>query len=190
MSVDRIDSSKGYEKENIVMCLNCINMLKSNFSLNEIKKVFRSIYKKEKRKVYVKFRKVYEDAILPAKQTDKSAGYDCFVYKIEEFENHLKIYTGISVQPEEGFYSILTARSSLHKKGLMLYNNIGIIDADFTGEIIAILLKTKDYKEGNLKVGERFGQLILQELINFEIVEVDEFEKTQRGDGSFGSTGN
>lgn len=171
------------------MCLTCINMLKSNFSLDEIKKVFRSIYKKERKKVYVKFKKIYEDAQLPKRQTEKSAGYDCYAYKIEDFDNYIKVYTGISLQPEEGFYSILVPRSSLHKKGLMLYNNIGIIDADFTGEVVAILLKTKDYKDGNLKVGERFGQFILQELIHFDVVEVDNLEETERSDKGFGSTG-
>jgi hypothetical protein len=47
LSVDRIIPKNGYTKGNVVYCLNCLNMLKSNHDLNDVKKVFKAISLKE-----------------------------------------------------------------------------------------------------------------------------------------------
>lgn len=43
ISVDRINSNKGYTEDNVVYCLNCINTMKSNSDINDIHKVFKFI---------------------------------------------------------------------------------------------------------------------------------------------------
>lgn len=189
LSVDRFDSNKGYIKDNIVLCLNCINMLKSNFCFSKIKSVFKNIYMKEKSQLKLHVKKLYKDSIIPVKGTNASAGYDLYVNRIEEEDNFIKVYTGISVRPDIGFFLNLVPRSSIYKKGLTLYNNLGIIDQDFCGEIVGIFLKTKDFKSDNIKIGDRVLQLVPQEQHNMEIIEVDNIGQTDRGTGSFGSTG-
>lgn len=43
LSVDRLDSTKGYFKENIVLCLFCINNFKGEMSLLEFKEIINNI---------------------------------------------------------------------------------------------------------------------------------------------------
>lgn len=189
MSVDRIDSTKGYTKDNIVLCLNSINMFKAQHKLDDIKKVFRAIYMKEKNNIKVKIKKLYNDSQLPEQSDQYAAGYDLFVHRVEEDEYKIKIYTGISIQPELGFYFFLAPRSSAHKRGLILYNNLGIIDVNFTGELVGIFLKTKEYVKNTIQYGDRLLQLIPQEQIWVEPIEVDELSDTNRGTNGFGSSG-
>jgi len=189
MSVDRIDSTKGYTIDNVVLCLFSINMLKAHHDLSDIRTVFRAMYMKEKSNVVVKIKRLYETSILPKQSDPSAAGYDCFTHRIEETDTTLTVFTGISVQPEMGTYFMLVPRSSTHKRGLILYNNIGIIDSNYSGEIIAIFKKTSEYTEGSVSIGDRLVQLIPQEQIWADLVEVDDFNETDRSSFGFGSTG-
>ncbi len=189
LSVDRIDSLKGYTKENTVLCLNSINMLKSNHKLEDIQTVFKAIYMKQKNNIKVKCKKLFNDAKGLIKADDLAAGYDCYVHRFEETETTIKVYTGITIQPDIGYYFMLVPRSSTHKKGLIMYNNLGIIDVNYTGEIIAVFYKTNDYKSDTIKIGDRLVQLIPQEQIWVEFVESDTLSSTDRGTGGYGSTG-
>lgn len=135
----------------------------------------------------VKIKKLFDDSQLPTKGHLTDTGYDLYVHRVEDSGNFIKIYTGVAIQPESGYWFMLAPRSSSHKKGLSLYNNIGIIDNSYTGEIVGVFYKTKDYKELPKK-GDRLLQLIPQELIQAEFVEADQLSETERGDGGFGST--
>lgn len=187
LSVDRIDSSKGYTLENIVLCLNCINMLKAHHNLNDIKKVFKALMIKESVDISVKFKKLESGAQIPIKIDPLSSGYDLYVHRFEEFEEYVKVYTGIAIQPDSGYWFMLSPRSSSYKKGITLYNNLGIIDQNYTGEIIAIFLKTKSYS--GINIGDRLVQLVPQKVLNCNLVEVSELSSTERGNGGFGSSG-
>lgn len=46
LSVDKIDPDKGYIKNNVVFCLNCVNMFKSNHKLEDIKSVIEGLYER------------------------------------------------------------------------------------------------------------------------------------------------
>ena len=63
-----------------------------------------------------------------------------------------------------------------------------VCDEDYTGEYIVGL-----YNDSNtiqtVDPGERIAQLVFLPYINVNMIEVNELEKTQRGDSGFGSTG-
>jgi len=46
LSIDRVDNSKGYTIDNVVLCTSRFNTIKSNMSLEEIRKWMPSIYEK------------------------------------------------------------------------------------------------------------------------------------------------
>lgn len=188
-SIDRIDSKKGYTKDNVVFCLNSINMFKAEHNIDDIYNVFKYILINERNKVKFKFRKLNKNAKIPTKRSPFDAGYDIFVNRIEEYDNYIKIFTGIAFEPDPNYFALLVDRSSTHKRGLTLYNNLGVIDNNYRNEIIGIFLKTKDYIEGSVKVGDRLMQIIPQQQIDIIFEEVNELAETDRGTGSFGSTG-
>lgn len=99
------------------------------------------------------------------------------------------IRTGIQVAIPEGYVGLLVVRSSLGTKlGLSLANNVGVIDADYRGEVLACLRNSTGETQV-LKLGERFCQLVVMPVNIDPWVEVDDLDDTQRGAGGFGSTG-
>lgn len=188
LSVDKIIPEKGYTKGNVVLCLNCVNKFKCNYSLDDLKKVFKSIFIKESPKISLKIKKLYPDSISPKRNSPSDAGIDLYVHRVEDCGHYIKVYSGVSIQPEVGYFTFLAPRSSSYKKGLSLFNNLGIIDNSYTGEIIGLFLKEENYEEP--KPGDRVLQLIAQKQVFFEPVWVDELDETDRNKNGFGSSGN
>ena len=118
---------------------------------------------------------------------DTDAGIDLAVvsYKSTDFEDIYLFDTGISVQPDEGYYTQLCERSSMYKQEAHLVNSIGIIDHEYTGNIKAPIAceNPKDL------IGKRILQLTVHKQPKVELVEVDELSDTQRGSKGFGSSG-
>lgn len=98
------------------------------------------------------------------------------------------IPTGVRVCIPLGYVGLLVARSSLHKKGLILSNGIGVIDSGYTGEI-KVPLKNLSAGNANVECGERIAQLIVLPCVLPEFVKVSDLAETERGEGGFGSTG-
>ncbi|TSC73647.1 MAG: deoxyuridine 5''''-triphosphate nucleotidohydrolase, partial [Parcubacteria group bacterium Gr01-1014_44] len=46
----------------------------------------------------------------------------------------VRVPLNVAIEPPPGFMVMLAARSSLHKKGLMLANSVAIGDTDFSGD--------------------------------------------------------
>ena len=142
---------------------------------------------------------------MPKYETPASAGADlhaCFILAEEEKKKESKpcvmirpgetafIPTGISVALPEGCVGLIYARSGLAcKKGLAPANKVGVIDADYRGEVGVILYNTgKDYFEIN--PGDRIAQLVLHRYVTAVPEFVVEIPKdTERGEGGFGHTG-
>ena len=164
-----------------------------------------------------KIKKLREEAVVPKKAHDSDVGYDLYAvdyelkvenYKMETNHVQVKLYTGISVTPPEGYYFEIMPRSSVSKTPLMLANSVGIIDPDYTGELIVKLNFVSsfelDYTQYELdgyhkylrsfldpKKGKlwKCAQLVLRKKESCEWEVVDSLDETQRGDGGFGSTG-
>jgi dUTP pyrophosphatase len=156
--------------------------------MQDIEKVFRALILKKDYMIETKIKKLYKDSKLPSQKSPEDAGYDLYVHRVEDKGSYLKVYSGIALQPEIGKFFMLAPRSSSFKKGLTLYNNLGIIDQNYTGEVVAIMYKTFDYIS-EPKVGDRLVQLVPQQQYKLNIVEVDDFEQTDRNANGFGSSG-
>lgn len=134
------------------------------------------------------FKKTNPAALAPQKSRNSDSGYDLhLVEKISEGVSFVKYNTGIQVQPPEGMYFDMVVRSSLHKKGYMLANNVGIIDNEYRGDIIVVLYKMHDKVE-ELELPYRAVQIIPRHVIHRDFIEVPELDETSRGAGGFGST--
>lgn len=130
------------------------------------------------------------------KGTKDSAGIDVFSVEDVSIERggFKLVNTGVTVQPERNdLVGLLFLRSSMASKGLILMNSVGIIDADFTGEI-KMIIGNLFFKNGldttyHIKKGDRIGQLIYVQYEQMNLEEVLVLRETKRGTGGFGSTG-
>lgn len=136
----------------------------------------------------IKFNKSRVDAVLPSITDIHASGIDLtIIEKVKDFTGDTALYTtGIKVKPPEGYYFMLVGRSSISKSGYSLANGIGIIDENYIGEILVPLRK---HTTDELSLPNRIVQLVLLPKLNFEFIEVDSLEDTERGSGGFGSTG-
>lgn len=128
---------------------------------------------------------------LPEYKTDQAAALDLYA-RVDTTIFPQKIgYVPLNIALElpKDHWALLAARSSLHKKGLMMANGIGVGDEDFCGdndEYRAVLLNFTN-QEVMVKKGDRIVQLII---LPREIVKVEEVEKLGNQDrGGLGSTG-
>lgn len=141
----------------------------------------------------VKIKKLNENAIIPTYGTEYSAGADLYALldstvEIAPHETTF-IHTGISVEIPEGYCGLVFARSSMGaKRGLAPANKVGVIDADYRGEIM-VALHNHSEKIANVEPGERVAQLAIVPFLKAEFEEADELSDTVRGNGGFGSTG-
>lgn len=90
--------------------------------------------------------------------------------------------------------AVILPRSGLgHKKGLVLGNSAGLIDADYTAQCFVSAWNRNPVESGldiTINPGDRIAQMLFLPVIRPAFVVVDEFtEQSERGDGGFGSTG-
>ena len=111
---------------------------------------------------------------------------DCFDRVHIAPHETIKLPTGWAFQPPEGYMLQILQRSGLASKGLIPLG--GILDEDYTGEVIVIMLNTTD-KYLSINNGDRIAQMAIRPYYQAEFELVDELDKTERGDGAFGSTG-
>lgn len=111
---------------------------------------------------------------------------DCFQRLYIAPHETVKIPTGWAFQPESGYMLQLLQRSGLASKGLICVG--GILDEDYTGEVIVIMLNTTD-NYLSINNGDRIAQMAARPYYQAEFEEVDKLDETERGTSGFGSTG-
>ena len=118
------------------------------------------------------------------------AGLDLYVLQDDTFKagETKKIKLGISCENQDGKGYFLFPRSSISKTPLRMANSIGLIDAGYRGEIMAVCDNIKDY-DFSIKKGDRLFQIVSSDLSDIEFTIVNELSDTTRGTGGFGSTG-
>ncbi|GAY31020.1 deoxyuridine 5'-triphosphate nucleotidohydrolase [Prevotella sp. MGM2] len=130
---------------------------------------------------------------LPQYATPMSAGMDLRAFTDEPItimpgERKL-IHSGINIQLPEGYELQVRPRSGLAlKHGITLTNAPGTVDADYRGDVGAIVhnLGTEPFIVNN---GDRICQIVAKEYVKIEWEETDSLDSTERGEGGFNSTG-
>jgi dUTP pyrophosphatase len=128
---------------------------------------------------------------LPKYQTAGAAGFDLYARETVEIPagEVRRVPLNVAIELPEGYWALMAARSSLHKKGVQLVNGIGVGDLDFRGdqdEYQAALLNFTD-KTQVIERGERLVQMII---LPYKQVELEQMKSLGSDDrGGFGSTG-
>ena len=90
----------------------------------------------------VRVKKLRENAVLPSYGSDYAAGadlYACNAVTVEPGATEF-VQTGLALEVPAGYAGLVYARSGLAcKKGLAPANKVGVIDADYRGEIMVAL---------------------------------------------------
>ena len=96
--------------------------------------------------------------------------------------------TGLRLAIPAGFEGQVRARSGLARRGLILPNAPGTIDADFRGEVLVLLLNAGS-EAVTLRHGDRIAQLVVAPVARATFALAESLDETERGAGGFGSTG-
>jgi len=97
--------------------------------------------------------------------------------------------TGIAMALPEGWEAQIRPRSGLAAKfGVTVLNSPGTIDADYRGEIKAILIN-HGTEEFVIRRGDRIAQMVIAPVWQATFEETSSLDETVRGEGGFGSTG-
>lgn len=135
---------------------------------------------------------------LPKYQTAMAAAIDLFAcldapLQLAPQAAAVLVPSGIALHMNNAHLcAVILPRSGLgHKKGLVLGNSVGLIDADYTAQcFISVWNRNPSGEAITIQPGERIAQMMFLPVVRPEFNVVNEFSTTsQRGGGGFGSTG-
>jgi len=133
----------------------------------------------------------FEGLSLPEHQTVWSSGLDLPAAEdmvIEKGERVL-VPTGLKIAIPPGFEGQVRPRSGLSlKKGVIIPNSPGTIDADYRGELKVILWNLGE-EAFAIKKGDRIAQLVIAPVVKVDFDIVEKLDNTNRNAGGFGHTG-
>ena len=137
-----------------------------------------------------KVKRLHPDATLPTRAHEHDAGWDLYALEGAQLGPGCikKIRTGVAVGVPVGQVGDVRPRSGLASAGITVANSPGTVDAGYTGEV-KVLLTNRTHKRFIISPGDRIAQLVFTYINTQPLVEVDELDATERGEGGFGSTG-
>ncbi len=131
---------------------------------------------------------------LPEYATDGSAGIDMRACLDEPLEvragdTHL-LPTGIAIYiGDPALAAVLLPRSGLgHKHGIVLGNLVGLIDADYQGQVF-VSCWNRSRQSFTIQPGERIAQMVFIPIVRAHFEVVESFQESARGAGGFGHSG-
>lgn len=155
-------------------------------------------------KATVEIKAFREDAIIPKKATESAAGYDLCAWLKDSYDEQtlvtphstLIVPTGLNVNIPNGYEIQIRPRSGLAAKfGVTVLNTPGTIDSDYCGDgedfELKVILINHNKIPFSIKHGDRIAQMVVAKLADHELVEVEEFGKSDKTSrkGGLGSTG-
>lgn len=145
----------------------------------------------------IKFKKEYDDALMPTKGSSQAAGVDLYAYIHHERHTEITINphktfifgSGLSVEIPENHVGLLFARSGLGiKQQLAPPNGVSVIDSDYRGEVRLPLQNGGNVKQV-ISHGDRIGQLVIVPCVDIEVELAESLGETDRGRRGLGSSG-
>ena len=120
---------------------------------------------------------INDNAIIPTRASKESAGLDLYSSIDVDIEvgSIKKVNTGICISLPENSYGSVS-------KGLLTLG--GVIDKDYTGEIIVIMTSLTDTIK--IKKGQKIAKLIVSNIAYSEIKKVTFLKDTERNNKGFG----
>jgi len=146
----------------------------------------------------IRIQKLNPAAIVPKYATDGAACFDlhaCFDtedYSARIYRNQPKVIpTGLAFEIPPGHVMLVFSRSGHgFKFSTRLGNCVGVIDADYRGEVCVNLTRDdSDLDMLQVRHGDRIAQAMLVPYPRVTFLETEELSETDRGVGGFGSTG-
>jgi dUTP pyrophosphatase len=141
----------------------------------------------------IEFTNRCRDIAAPSKASERSAGFDLRAAVDTPIVlapgARALVPTGICMAIPAGHEAQVRPRSGLAANhGVTLLNSPGTIDSDYRGEV-AVLLINHGSAAFAINRGDRIAQLVIAALAPAQLEEVSSLDKTERGDGGFGSSG-
>lgn len=129
---------------------------------------------------------------IPAYAYPGDAGMDLRAIEhleLKPFERAL-VATGLAIAIPEGYAGFVQPRSGLAiKQGVTVLNTPGLIDSHYRGELKVALINLDPHNVFEVNPGDRIAQLVIQKVESVVWNVVDSLDKTERGEGGFGSSG-
>lgn len=134
-----------------------------------------------------------QDLPLPAYESDAAAGMDLRAAVAEPLTiapgSRAMVPTGIRIALPSGTEAQIRPRSGLAIRcGISMVNSPGTIDADYRGEIQALLIN-HGQEDFVIERGDRIAQMVIAPVLQADWEPVDSLDDTVRGEGGFGHTG-
>jgi len=109
------------------------------------------------------------------------------------YPNEIKsVGTGVAMKIPEGYVGLVFSRSGMGKSGVTLANSVGVIDAEYRGEI-KVMLQNFGQDPFQINIGDRIAQIVLMPIILPEFQQFDgseeDWNNSARGTNGFGSSG-
>jgi dUTP pyrophosphatase len=138
-------------------------------------------------------RRLRQNAVLPTRATESSAGLDlcaCLDEKLTIPAGETRtVPTGIAIALPDKTVGLIFGRSGLGvKHGIAPANAVGVIDADYRGELL-VGLHNHSAADYTVEPNERIAQLVVVPVFMPRVLEVCELPDTPRGENGFGSSG-
>ena len=140
----------------------------------------------------IKLKKLDERAVVPTRGSSMAAGMDLYALDAVTVEagQTVLVHTGIALAIPEGYAGFIYARSGLAtKRSLAPANKVGVVDADYRGEIM-VALHNHGTVPQTVDAGERVAQMVVAPFLPVEFALAETLDETARAEGGFGSTGN
>jgi len=141
--------------------------------------------------------KILDDRVrqhLPAYATSGSAGMDLRACIAESLTiapgDTVLIPTGVAIHiGDPDLAAVILPRSGLgHKHGIVLGNLVGLIDSDYQGPLM-VSCWNRGRDPYTLNPLDRLAQLVIVPVVQAQFEVVEDFQKSERGHGGFGSSG-